>query len=265
MAFDLASITTNQQGPPRIVIYGVPGIGKTTLAAYAPKPVFLCTEEGLSDLPVARFPAVTNYHEAFSAVHQLATHPHDYGTLVIDTIDALEPMIFRFVCEQGGKQSISEFGWSKGFQRAAEVINSFLAVVDRCRAQGMAVVMIAHSEVSRFEPPDADPYDRYAINLHRKACRPAIERWADAILFANYDVQVISSKDSERRRAVGGKVKLLHTVEKPTFVAKNRYGMPPTIEIIDGDPAATWATIESYLHPQRAVAEPNTDGPLTQS
>lgn len=265
MAFDLSSITTNIQGPPRIVIYGVPGIGKTTLAAYAPKPVFLCTEEGLSDLPVARFPPVTNYHEAFSAVHQLATHPHDYGTLVIDTIDALEPMIFRFVCEQGGKSSIADFGWNKGFERADEVIRSFLGKVDQCRAAGMAVIMLAHSEITRFDPPDADPYNQYAIRLHRKASRPAIESWADAILFANYDVQVIASRESERRRAVGGKVKLLHTVQKPTFVAKNRYGMPPTIEIVEGDPAATWATIESYLHPQTSAAEPNTNGPLTES
>ena len=43
--------------PPRIVIYGVPGIGKTSLAAEFPDPIFVQTEEGTGNLELTSFSA----------------------------------------------------------------------------------------------------------------------------------------------------------------------------------------------------------------
>lgn len=259
MAFDLSSIQRNIQGPPRVVLYGVPGIGKTTLAANAHKPIFLCTEDGLAALDVPRFPLAQSYHDIETALTSLATQPHDYGTLVIDTINGAEPLISRVVCERAGKHSIADFGWAKGHKAMRTEVENLIVLLDRVRAAGMAVVLLAHSEVQRYDPPDAESYDKYAIALDRKYVRPSIEAWADAILFANYDVQVVGAGDGERRRAVGGKTRLIHTQEKPTFVAKNRFAMPPVIEIAEGDPAATWRFLEAFIYPPaEAAIPPNT-------
>ena len=36
--------------PPRILIYGTEGIGKSTFASESPKPIFLQTEDGLGEI-----------------------------------------------------------------------------------------------------------------------------------------------------------------------------------------------------------------------
>jgi AAA domain len=51
MVISLASLNrTAALKPPRILIHGVHGVGKTTFAAGAPDPVFILTEDGLGTL-----------------------------------------------------------------------------------------------------------------------------------------------------------------------------------------------------------------------
>ena len=48
MAVSLKSLNSSTMiKPPRILIYGVPGVGKTCLGIAAPNPVFIRTEDGL--------------------------------------------------------------------------------------------------------------------------------------------------------------------------------------------------------------------------
>ena len=49
-----------QAVPPRMVIYGGHGIGKSTLASQFPKPIFISTEDGLDSLDVTSFPKATH-------------------------------------------------------------------------------------------------------------------------------------------------------------------------------------------------------------
>ena len=49
MAYNLAELKTNLAKPPRICIYGGEGVGKTTLACKAHKPI--CAESGRRDPP----------------------------------------------------------------------------------------------------------------------------------------------------------------------------------------------------------------------
>ena len=53
MAISLASLRmTSALTPPRILIHGVAGVGKSTFAADADRPVFIMTEDGLGKLQV---------------------------------------------------------------------------------------------------------------------------------------------------------------------------------------------------------------------
>ena len=56
MAFDLNSIKTGREvTPPRVIVYGVNGIGKSTFAAQSGG-LFIPTEDGMGLLDVPRFP-----------------------------------------------------------------------------------------------------------------------------------------------------------------------------------------------------------------
>ncbi|MBR3821276.1 MAG: AAA family ATPase [Kiritimatiellae bacterium] len=56
-------ITGKQPVPPRLMIYGSEGVGKSTFASNAPKAVFIQTEDGLSEIDCAKLPVVTTYDE----------------------------------------------------------------------------------------------------------------------------------------------------------------------------------------------------------
>ena len=76
--------------PQKAVIFGPEGIGKSTLAAQFPAPVFLDTEGGTHHLDVARLPAPKTWADVVAAIAALATEAHDFKTLVIDTADWLD-------------------------------------------------------------------------------------------------------------------------------------------------------------------------------
>jgi hypothetical protein len=235
MAISLKSIarTTRASQPPRIVIHGPHGVGKSTLGASAFAPVFLPLEDGLSGLEVDAFPQLSTWGEMREALRTLETETHTFGTAVVDSLDWLEPMIWAEVCRRHDKPSIEAFGYGKGYAEALPLWREFLDACDRLRARGMALVLIAHSEIKRFDAPDSDPFDRYQIKLHKGAAA-LVQEWADVIGFANFETTVKKSETgfgSTRSRGIGTGRRLLHVVEKPAYVAKNRFALPDTLPL----------------------------------
>jgi hypothetical protein len=243
MAISLSDIKKSIMGPPRIVVYGVPGIGKTTLAAAADAPIFIPCEDGLGRIEAPCFPKPGSYQDVLESIGALINEQHDYSTVVIDTIDALEPLVWDHVCKTGGKKSIEDFGYGKGYTAAAAEWRGLLEGLDMCRDKGMTVCLIAHSTVVRFEAPDSDPYDRYQMRVDKRA-EAIVSDWSDATLFANYEVATISTSGGDRKRGVGKGARKLHTEERPAWRAKNRYGLPETLPM-DWD-----AIIQSMANPQ---------------
>lgn len=226
--------------PPKVVLYGVGGIGKTTWAANAPSPIFLFTEEGQGSLDVARFelrdndPVLRSWQELLDCVSALYSQDHDYGTVVIDTLDFAEPMLWEYTAAKHGKDNIEAFGFGKGYGYAVDEARQLFQGLEALRNErGMAVVILAHSETKRFESPDVESYDRYKLRLQDRLAA-FVHDWSDALLFANYQTHVVKDKEEfnkERRRAVGQGKRVIHTQERPAFWAKNRYGLPPELPL----------------------------------
>ena len=76
-----------RHAPPRILIYGTEGIGKSTTASQAPKPIFIATEDGLDQIDCDSFPLARRFDEVMSALSALYTEKHDYQSVVIDSLD----------------------------------------------------------------------------------------------------------------------------------------------------------------------------------
>lgn len=229
MAISLNSISKTRRAsqPPRILVHGGHGVGKSTLGASAFNPIFLPTEEGLSGIETNAFPLLRSWQEVEEAIAVLETESHEFGTVVVDSADWLEPLIWAEVCRRGGKRSLEDWAYGKGFFETAPLWRQFLESMDRLRARGMAIILICHSEVKRFDAPDSDPYDRYQPKLH-KIANALITEWADVIGFAQFEVavkKVDTGFGASKTRGIGTGRRLLHVVESPAFVAKNRYGI----------------------------------------
>lgn len=97
----------------------------------------------------------------------------------------------------------------------------------------MQVVLIAHSEVRRYDSPETDPYDRYGIKLHKGAFA-LWQEWADMVLFCNYKTSIHTADvgfNKEIKRGEGAGERVVYTEERPAYLAKNRWGLPPEIYI----------------------------------
>ena len=85
MAISLKSLRkTSVNHPPRIVLYGTHGVGKSSWAAQADRPVFIQTEEGLDALNVTAFPKAQSYDDVMEAIRALFAEDHDFGTVVLE-------------------------------------------------------------------------------------------------------------------------------------------------------------------------------------
>lgn len=234
MAKSIASLnSTKSDKPPITLIYGTGGIGKTSLAAEWPDPIYLHTqgEEPPSNIELATPGVVENYDEMIDLMTELVTGEHNHKTVIIDSLDGFESLVWAKTCERIGVSSIEEPGYGKGYIETDSEWQYFIDGVAALKQRGIAVVMLAHPEVVRFDSPITDPYSRYTIKLHKRA-NSIIREKSDIVAFMNYRT-TIKEKEVARQKTVahgeGGGDRQIHLEERPGFLAKNRYEMPVTI------------------------------------
>lgn len=234
MAINLASIrkTVRNTLPPRVVIHGPQKIGKSTFAAGAYNPIFLPLEDGLSGIETDAFPLLTSFSQVMEALDSL-TGPNEFDTIVVDSLDWLEPLIWEHACQRNGWTSIEQPGYGKGYLEANADWHRFFDALNELRIDhGKAILLIAHSAVKRFEAPDVEAFDRYELKLQKGPLGLAVE-WADIIGFAQEEVAIKkeSTGFAMRTRGVGTGRRFLHLNAKPSFIAGNRYGLPDAIDL----------------------------------
>lgn len=245
MSFNLQSIRRGPAiSPPRVVIYGPHGVGKTTFLSEAPSPILLPTEDGIAKLDIASFPIARKYSEVREAIATLQNESHEFQTLGIDSLDWLEPIVWKETCERNGWDDIEKPGYGKGYLAAADVWRElFDSLVQLRDTKGMQVVLTAHTEIKRFDDPGSEPYDRYQIKLQPRASA-IVQEWADAVLFCNYKVYTQKTDVGFKKvitRGVGLGERVLYTEERPSHYAKNRYDLPAEIAMPKGQSYANFA------------------------
>jgi hypothetical protein len=229
MAFDLSSIRrTKRLRAPKIVIAGPGKIGKTTFAASAPNAIGILTEDGADAVDAAAFPLATSLADVYQAISTLLNEEHDYGTVFLDSLDWLEPLVHTHVCTQNKWATIEAAGYGKGYIAAAEEWRTLLQGFEELRAQrNMAVILIAHDKIKRFESPLHDGYDQYVLKLHDRA-GALVQEWADVIGWANYQIVTTESDagygNKEVKARTTGK-RILHVEPHPAHMGGNRFGL----------------------------------------
>lgn len=247
MAFDLNSIRRGKSiEAPRVVVYGEQGVGKSTFAASAPAPIFIPTEDGISNIDTASFPLAEKYSDVVDAIGTLYNESHDFQSVVLDSLDWLEKLVWKQVAHTHEKTNIEELGYGKGYTFAADLFREILAGLNALRLEkNMAVVLTAHCQVKRYDSPISEPYDRFGIKLHKDAAGVIVE-WADVVGFAAEPVVVRSEKvgfEKKVRRGIKHGERMLHVVPSPAYAAKNRFNITRDIPL-------DWSALVQAMTPE---------------
>lgn len=243
----------------KVILYGPEGIGKTTLAAQFPDPLFVDTEGGSLHCDVARVdPAPASWQELLQAVRDVRAE-RPCSTLVIDTADWAESMCAAHVCAKHRQDGIEGFGYGKGYTYLAEEFAKLLDALSDVAEAGVNVVITAHAAMRKFEQPDeAAPYDRWELKLQRKTA-PMLKEWADAVLFLNWKttVETVGEGKSARGKARNAR-RTMFCQHHACWDAKNRWGLPEEVPM---DYASIAAHVPDMLGASKRT-EPPTAAPV---
>lgn len=221
--------------PLKVIIYGTEGVGKTTLASKFPKPLFIDAENGSGALNVARYPYPTSWQMLMSEVQEFLNNPQGYKTLVIDSIDWAEAKAIEMICAGMKVNGIEDIGWSKGYTYLNEEMGRLLNLLTEVINRGVNVVLIAHMVIRTItKPEETGSYDRYELKLKQAKngnnCQ-LVKEWADLILFCNYREFLVADKTTGKKKATGGKERIMYTEHAATWDAKNRFGLPEVLPL----------------------------------
>ena len=212
----------------RVIIYGTEGIGKSTLAAQFPEPLFIDTEGSTSNMDVARMDKPTSWTMLLNQIAFVKANPTVCKTLIIDTIDWAEALAVEFVCSLYGKTGVEDFGYGNGYTYVREEFGRFLNKLQELVYLGIHVVLTAHAQIRKFEQPDEfGSYDRYELKLGKKTASqtaPLVKEWGDIVLFCNYKT-IVMKNETKKNKAQGGQ-RVMYTTHTPSWDAKNRFGLP---------------------------------------
>ena len=225
MSISLSSLKSSKNtNPPITLLYGVDGIGKTSLAAEWPKALYLPTEgeRPPSDVDMPTPGTIESLGALLNIFEELLTTDHDFNTIIIDSLDGLEPLVWEATCARLGVSSIEEPGYGRGYIEADSEWTEFMSACAALSRAGVYVVLLAHPDIIRFDSPTSDPYSRYTVKLNKRANALVRER-VDVVAFMNYRISIKEKEVGHKKtvtHAEGGKDRQVHLVEGPGFVAK---------------------------------------------
>lgn len=232
----------------RVLFLAVEGFGKTTFGANAPSPIFITAEEGAAQIGVARFPVPERLADVYADIDTLAKEAHGYKTLVIDTLDALEPMVWNEVCKREGKKNIEELGYGKGYTMALYDWRELLAKLDGLRKTlGMEIILLSHVKAKNFSNPLGPDYTRYEPTINPQAAT-LFKGWPDTTLFGIFEEAAVEAATGREIKTVNAKGKakgvasgrrVIKTERSAAWDAKNRYDLPNEI-LLPPDPALSY-------------------------
>ena len=238
----------------KTLIYGPEGIGKSTLAAMWPNPIFIDLEGGTNQLPVVRLETPSSWSMLRAELTAIKNREIPCSTVVIDTMDAAERMCAEYIMARDGKKSIEEWGYGKGYTILQEEFGRLLDYLTDTTASGINVVVLGHSTMRKFERPDeSGAYDRFELKL-TKQVSPMVKEWADMVLFCDYKTYVETNK-AGKAKATGG-ARVIRTTHAPTWDAKNRFGLPDELPLKLGEMPAQLGEVIPDMVAEQAAAVP---------
>jgi DNA polymerase III delta prime subunit len=226
MAINLAELQKTTQHPPIIILYGPEGTGKSTTANRFPATYWLNAESSTHDFEAYEEQVPKTYTELLDHLEALAEQPHNFRTLIIDTLDKVEIMMTAHLCARNNWTNITDPAYGKGYaERSAEFQHFWSLIKDINERRGMAIILIAHSQIVKVEDPILPAYDKHTLQLY-KTENAFIRREADLIGYCMIETYTQSSDGTRNLATTAGK-HVIKVRPHPAYDAKTRKAAMP--------------------------------------
>jgi len=227
------------------ILYGAAGLGKTTEASLADKPVLLDIERGANYVAVDRTPPILSWDApqdpaqqnilaAQGAITMLSAMrwflKSEYKTAIVDTADQLEVLLHAHVLADFNVDSknkmtcssLAHIPYGRGYKAAQEIWQKLISWIHVAKSQGKNVILTCHEQIVHAETPTESSYDRYSLKINKESCN-LLTAAVDAVLWCHLQTSVVQGADDKLRAKSTGK-RLLRCTPSPAILAKNRHG-----------------------------------------
>jgi len=240
-----ALITAATPSPPKMIVYGQPGVGKTTFAASADAILMDCENGAGAVRGLTRTPYLQSWPEMRQWLMELTDLPadHQVNALAVDTIDwMVQRIIEHVVLDLDGKArgeitntlATAHGGYFKAREIVQNVVyRDLLPMLNAVAEKGIAIILLAHAVNTKVTLPEGHDQRLASPDLPQWIAPPFIE-WSDAVLYAHRD----------------GEQRLLLTEGTNVILAKNRYSLPSALPL-------DWGALMQAMTP----SEPEPAGP----
>lgn len=246
-----------------IIIYGIPGIGKTHFSLFFPGPL-LCisilepggfrelkqiSDEFSHDVPDhCTGIEVEKFMNLYGSLQQVLQQPY-YKTVVIDSLSGFQQIFFEHLINSNIPQTKTQtykeaeqtfFAFYNGPRvQAPSALAPFLSVLSSLLNAGVNVILIGHKRNSNEENVSGPNYRKADIDMD-EGLRNAITKWCPHVLYMDLQpspTEVLAStgygqnKEATKVKTGYSSNKLIYTTTNPQNSAKNKLKLPELIPI----------------------------------
>lgn len=236
--YDLTKIKNDVRKPPRILIHGIEGVGKTSFACQAPSPIMLNLERGIPDRYIESMPQfqADTYQDCIDLLGSLYKQEHPYKTLIIDSLDVLEVILTAQAQKTIGSNELTK-NYGAGYSERSNMWSNIILGLNALNDKGMIILCIAHSVVTKVMDPLLPEYDKQTLRLYKTETSRFVD-WSDITGYAL--IKTYTSNEGKRNLAQTAGEHVIMTHTNPAYTAKTRYEMPDEIPM-------EWSALAQYI------------------
>lgn len=243
----------------RVILYGVGGMGKTTLAASLPRVKFIDLDNSLASIGRDEIECVspTGWADFRQIIKQVAAQGEAGEWYVIDSCTPLQTMCEAFVLQNvrtdkgATVRNIEGYGYGKGYRHIYDEWIQMLNDIDLIVARGINVCFIAHSSYFTVNNVDGDDFKRIEPRLQdsggdggKSSIKERMRDWADGVYCLREEIYV--NKETGKAQGTGGRA--IYSSVNPYCLAKIRKAdgeQPPPMAVTPANGIDVWTALDA--------------------